>query len=224
MNNQTGYSWVKQKNKWESGLCDCCQHGACGTCCLSCFCPWVQFGINFRDLKDNNGTHSVLDLCCPASNSGCFLSGAAYFMIDALASGSYYLSSLVGIPCLSWFACIHWFNIGLHYELRENVQKLSQIQGDVCCDIMAILFCYSCAMTQEHIELEKIKAATRGNMAINSMSNNSMLPSRLSFGDISTGPEPRSPLLSSPSSSSMSNSSGFLRAPQSPRRPYSSIR
>jgi len=42
---------------WNESYCGCCND--CGSCCLSCFCPCIQYGMNIERLE--NGTEGC---CC----------------------------------------------------------------------------------------------------------------------------------------------------------------
>ena len=52
-----------QKQEWSTGLCGCCDD--CSSCCLTCFCPCVQYGKNYEDVNEEG--------CCSQGFLFCLL-------------------------------------------------------------------------------------------------------------------------------------------------------
>jgi Cys-rich protein (TIGR01571 family) len=145
--------------QWHTGICECSQHGYCSTCCLACFCPCIQFGINYKELKKNENAKLFLDNCIPKGDSRCCLASTIYLTIMSMAGVGYFVGNLVGIQLLSFLSCIQCFNYCLQYDIRSSIEDKNNIHRDICCDILAILCCTSCAMTQEYAQLDHVKKA-----------------------------------------------------------------
>ncbi|KAG9005288.1 hypothetical protein FRB93_009842 [Tulasnella sp. JGI-2019a] len=114
------------EREWSFGLCGCC--GDAGACCLSCWCPCMQYSINRSRLSylEKNGRPN------PSHGEAC--TG------DCWAYG-----------CLAGWLGLGWV---LQIGSRSEVRRRYKIVGGPCGDLCTACCCTPCALTQESREIQ----------------------------------------------------------------------
>ncbi|KAJ3925184.1 MAG: PLAC8 family-domain-containing protein [Lentinula lateritia] len=120
---------LRGRRDWNSGLCGC--HAGddheMSTCCKACFCPCLVFGQN-KIRMDHLANHNSPEPTGEANGGACAVHGVMTFF------------SLVG-------GCV------LQVPLRATIRDRYGIDGSCLGDCCTSIWCYPCALTQEHIEI-----------------------------------------------------------------------
>ncbi|KAJ4485311.1 PLAC8 family-domain-containing protein [Lentinula aciculospora] len=120
---------LRGKRDWNSTLCGC--HAGddheIDTCCTACFCPCILFGRN-KTRMDHLANHNSPEPTGDTNGEACAVHGITTSL------------SLLG-------GCI------LQIPLRATIRDRYSIAGSCLGDCCTSIFCYPCALTQEHIEI-----------------------------------------------------------------------
>ncbi|KIK50112.1 hypothetical protein GYMLUDRAFT_51368 [Collybiopsis luxurians FD-317 M1] len=120
---------LRGKRDWSSSLCGCFMGGddEMDTCCTACCCPCVVFARN-KTRIDHLANHRL-----PEPEGGTTGGTCAVYALMTL---------LFGIA-----------GCAMQVPLRGTIRDRYSIAGTALGDMCTSLCCYSCALTQEHIEI-----------------------------------------------------------------------
>jgi Cys-rich protein (TIGR01571 family) len=158
--------------EWVTGICGCCQSNNCGLCCLACIAPCIPYAQNLEKMKQL-GIWSCLPDCgiteMPAIIHGCmYITGCCLLpALGTLAfSGNNVITTIGGaiqiIPCC------------LHYVTRNDIRVGASIPSCGLDDLCIVCWCYSCALTQQSIQLESMMKGADDSMQPINLPPNSM--------------------------------------------------
>jgi Cys-rich protein (TIGR01571 family) len=145
-------SWTS----WKSGICaQCCD----SKCLCACVLPCAVISDNVRIMGDNGFSDiPVVDFFFTdpkdtRSKSGC---ACLLYSLGILSGGL-----LSTCPCQLYYCnLLGCFSVYFHSRIRQTIRNAYGIPhegcGDGCSDFCCALFCYSCAMAQEHATLEEM--------------------------------------------------------------------
>lgn len=151
---------ASENGRWASSLCaDCCACKDDGACCLSCVFPYQFMADNTDKAFPNAKNQSIAAGLCYS------LTFYAQFISYGAASGN---------ACVSALGMLHCASVCFHGLLRGRIRNKYAIPHPCgfCDDWCTAIWCYSCAMSQEHMQLKHTKAqqqATAQPMQANSM-------------------------------------------------------
>mmetsp|Transcript_26077 Transcript_26077/g.50859 ORF Transcript_26077/g.50859 Transcript_26077/m.50859 type:complete len:217 (+) Transcript_26077:111-761(+) len=151
------YGVVVQKpftfpNEWSSGLCNCCQLGAC-YCLKAFFCGCCVFGDETELLVDQE-----VEFLGSCRSMACWVHCAAESCHGCIGSP---------IPLGFIFT----------YQARRSIRNRYGIREAPCPDLCVSCCCAPCAMIQEMAELRKHNAGPNGLNAPNVLVNGQLLVS-----------------------------------------------
>jgi len=132
---------------WSSGIFACCSHA--DTCCLSCWCPCVQFGQN-----QERGFQSQRSSCCRWVLIWMAPSITAYVLntliyVSACAQGCYYVPGwIIAVNRIIWI-CAMFTTAAIAGRRRALLRSQHQIGGSLELDIACHCCCSCCALAQE---------------------------------------------------------------------------
>ncbi|KAE9402020.1 PLAC8-domain-containing protein [Gymnopus androsaceus JB14] len=120
---------LRGNRDWSSGLCGCYtgDDHEMDTCCTACFCPCIIFGRN-KTRMDHLANHNSPEPSGGRTEGDCATHGIMSFFF------------IVG-------------GCALQVPLRATIRDRYSISGSCLGDGCTSVWCYPCALTQEHIEI-----------------------------------------------------------------------
>eukprot|EP00198_Chlamydomonas_reinhardtii_P010696 XP_001700033.1 predicted protein [Chlamydomonas reinhardtii] len=138
------YAAMASRGDWSTELWDVCsQPGGMNMCCLSLWCPCIQYGMLLEQLPPGSVT------CAGSLAGGCALFGALWLLGDML--GAALLTKIFVLPCSAL----------VHTQTRGYIRRKYGIQSHPLHDFFITWCCGPCALCQEAREVVIRQAAER---------------------------------------------------------------
>jgi Cys-rich protein (TIGR01571 family) len=142
----------RQRQQWHSGICGGC---LTSTCCFACVIPCFVFAENVNMMEALDIDKIPVVDCFSHGSRGTW-AGVLYglgVLGSAVGTGTTGGAGLAS-QGLSLLSCLSIF---MHAGVRKRIREQYNIGSDCCgsCgDCCCAMFCYSCAMSQERLQLE----------------------------------------------------------------------
>ncbi|KAG2426890.1 hypothetical protein HXX76_012677 [Chlamydomonas incerta] len=142
------YAAMASRGDWSTELWDvCAQPGGMNMCCLSLWCPCIQYGMILEQLPPGSVT------CAGSLAGGCALFGALWLVGDLL--GAALLTKIFVLPCSAL----------VHTQTRGTIRRKYGIQSHPLHDFFITWCCGPCALCQEAREAVIRQAAEREDLS-----------------------------------------------------------
>ncbi|GIL90911.1 hypothetical protein Vretimale_17133 [Volvox reticuliferus] len=142
------YAAMASQGDWSTELWDIfAQPGGPNMCCLSLWCPCIQYGLLLEQLPPG----SVM--CAGSAAGGCALFCVLWLLGDLL--GAALLTKVFTLPCTAF----------VHMQIRGYIRRKYGIQSHPIHDFFITWCCAPCALCQEAREAVIRQAAEREDQA-----------------------------------------------------------
>ncbi|KAG2431662.1 hypothetical protein HYH02_013239 [Chlamydomonas schloesseri] len=139
---------MASRGDWSTELWDVCsQPGGMNMCCLSLWCPCIQYGMLLEQLPPGSVT------CAGSLAGGCALFGGLWLLGDVL--GAALLTKIFVLPCTAL----------VHTQTRGYIRRKYGIQSHPLHDFFIAWCCGPCALCQEAREAVIRQAAEREDLS-----------------------------------------------------------